>query len=217
MQQKVIINRQESDIRYYMQMEDLNKKHEEFVHNTTHYLKMIGKFAGDNDCNKILNMIKELNKDVESGEMAIYSSNHVLNAILSEKNSEAEKYNIVFDAYVEPGSVLGMVADIDLIAILGNLLDNAIQAASESEGNRWIKIRIFMQEIGGFCIIKIINRFSSQIIIEKEKIVSTKKEKGIHGIGIKSVENMAEKYGGCFHCRVKEDMFEAVLLLSADC
>jgi len=42
----------------------------------------------------------------------------------------------------------------------------------------------------------------------------SQKEKGLHGLGIGSVNKMAEKYGGYLSCKVEKDVFTAVLLLS---
>ena len=138
------------------------------------------------------------------------------NAILSEKGRLAEKQNIIFDAYVEPGIVLDMVEDVDLIAMLGNLLDNALRAAKTYKEEAFVNVRIYMQDIRGFCVLKIVNSYSGDIIMKEDTFISTKKEKGIHGLGIKSVNRMAEKYGGYLTCKAKDDVFEAVLLISTN-
>lgn len=204
---------QVSDYMYYEQMEDLSRKNQEFVHNATHYLKVIGMFAKRNECDEILRIIGLLSTELEEGETVIYSSNHILNTILSEESGEAQKLGVSFDAYVEPGVNLEKVLDIDLIAMLGNLLDNALRATKEIEG--WIRVRIFMQDVSGFCIVKITNNFSNEIVLdEEENLVSTKKEKGIHGIGMKSVEKIAQKYGGYLTYNIKGESFETILLLS---
>ncbi len=99
--------------------------------------------------------------------------------------------------------------------MLENLLDNALRAAAESKDSRYVKVYIFMQEIGAFCVIKIINGFCGKIIMKDEEFKTTKTDSGLHGIGIKSVNRMAEKYGGYLTCSIKENIFEAVLLLSS--
>ncbi len=73
-----------------------------------------------------------------------------------------------------------------------------------------------MQEIGGFCVIKVINRFSGELDKNGDSFVSTKAEPGLHGYGISSVNRIAEKYGGCLECSADEaeNIFEAVLILS---
>ena len=116
--------------------------------------------------------------------------------------------------YVEQGINLDMIEDSDLIAMLGNLFDNALRASLECGYERYIKIHIFMQEIGGYCIIKMTNAFSGKIIMKDGNFVTSKIESRFHGLGIKSVNRMAEKYGGYLNCSVKGNVFEAVVLLS---
>ncbi len=214
MENQAIIIKQQADLDYYMQMSENQERHNEFIHNISHYLRTIHQFAQEDDCKSIVKIVEELDGQLEESEMKLYSNYHVLNTILSEKKQQADIRNIKYDVYVEPGIVLEMVEDVDLIAMLGNLLDNAIRAAQDSGESPFIKVRIYMQAVGGFCVTKIENSYSGDIIKNDENFVSTKKEKGLHGFGIKSVNRMAEKYGGYLNCKLKENVFEAVLLLS---
>lgn len=216
MESQALIMKQQADLVYFMQMAESQERHNEFIHNISHYLRTINQFAQENDCQSIVKIVGELDSQMEASEMKLYSNYHVLNAILSEKGRLAEKQNIIFDAYVEPGIVLDMVEDVDLIAMLGNLLDNALRAAKTYKGEAFVNVRIYMQDIRGFCVLKIVNSYSGDIIMKEDTFISTKKEKGIHGLGIKSVNRMAEKYGGYLTCKAKDDVFEAVLLISTN-
>lgn len=60
-----------------------------------------------------------------------YSYHKILNVILSEYNNRAEKAGVCFDAYVESGCVLGYIQDINLLTMLGNILDNALSATKK--------------------------------------------------------------------------------------
>lgn len=213
MQQKALILKQKMDLSHYIQVARMNKKHEEFIHNTSHYLKVIGELARENKNENIRNIIKELDVEMESEEFSIYSKNHVLNAILTEKRELAQKKEIEFDAYVEPGVHLGKVTDLDLVTMLQNLLDNAVTASEKCEKERRIEVRIFMQNEGNFCVIKIVNTFIENIMQNGRIFLTTKKEEGIHGVGIRSVEKTAEKYNGYLKCTHKDKLFTAILLI----
>lgn len=216
MKQQILLTKQEADLNYYKQITQVHSIHNEIVHNTKYYLGIILQFAKSKDYESIIKIIMELGNQVDDNEMSIYSNDyHILNAILSEKKKQAVKNAIEFDVYIEPGIVLTTVSDTDLIAMLENLLDNALRAAAESKDSRYVKVYIFMQEIGAFCVIKIINGFCGKIIMKDEEFKTTKTDSGLHGIGIKSVNRMAEKYGGYLTCSIKENIFEAVLLLSS--
>ncbi|TCL57603.1 GHKL domain-containing protein [Kineothrix alysoides] len=213
MRQELIIIRQDADLSYYNQIQEINEKYKEFIHNTSHYLKTIGELARKNENASILDILRELHVELENNTMNIYSENHVMNAILNEKESQANKVGVLFDIYVEPGALADIVSDADLITMLGNLLDNAIVAAQQGEKEHYVRTRIFMQNEGGFCVVKITNNFAGEIIRSKGGFVSTKKEKEIHGIGIQSVQNTAGKYNGYLECFVEGDIFTAILVL----
>lgn len=212
----ILIVKQRADLNYYVQRVEIQENHNEFVHNISHFLRAISQLAMINDCDSIIKMVGELDNQVEQHEIIWYSNNHILNVILSERQQQAEDENILFDIFIEPGVVLTMVEDVDLIAMFGNLLDNAFRATCECLGEKFIQLKVYMQEVEGFCVVKIVNSFSGNIIKVEDKFVSTKKEKGKHGLGINNVNKIAEKYGGYLSCKVKENVFETILLLSTN-
>lgn len=214
LQQQSIIIKKDAELKYYMQVSKLNEEHKVFIHNTSNYLKVIGELAKDYKIENIIDLVKELNVELENNEIKLYCEKPVLNALLTEKGVWAEKQEINFDAYVEPGVNLGKVTDSDLITILGNLLDNAIRAAASCEHNKSVKIRIFMQNEGNVCVIKIVNMFTGKLLRNEEGFLTTKEESGIHGVGLKSVESTAKKYDGYLNCFIEDKKFHAVVLLS---
>lgn len=214
LQQQSTIMKKDAELKYYMQVSKLNEEHKEFIHNTSNYLKVIGELARVHKNENILDIVKELNIKLENNEMKIYCEKPVLNAILNEKGLWAKKHEIKFDVYVEPGIHLEKVTDSDLITILGNLLDNALRAASSCEHDKSVKIRIFMQNEGNFCVIKIINMFTGKLCRTEERFLTTKEDNGMHGIGLKSVESTAKKYDGYLKCFTEDKEFQAIVLLS---
>lgn len=212
-EQKLIISRQAMDLQYYEQVQKMNSQYQQFVHDITHHLKAIGELAKENKNSNIILIIQDLNIELENSVLTIYCSNSVVNAILSEKKSVAEKNNLDLDIYVEPGITFMEIADTDIIIMLSNLLDNALRAAKDAE-DKSIVVRIYLENEGCFYIIKIENHFIGSVFSTDIGFISTKKEKGIHGVGIKSVKNTAEKYNGYLECFVEDNFFTAVLVLS---
>ncbi len=204
----------EDELIYLEQLEKKEEQYREFVHNINHYFNAIGEMARTENCENIVSMVEELNGKLLQNERIIYTNHKVLNAILSEKASEAEEKQISYEAYVEPGVHLHNVESGDLVSMLGNLLDNALEAAGKCEGTkRKVSVGIYMEKDGKVCVVKIANYFAQPPVRHKADFVSTKKEKGIHGIGIKSVRKTAEKYGGYLQCLIGDDVFSAILIL----
>ncbi len=215
MQQELIISKQNMDLKYYDQVEVLNEKYKEFIHNTNHYLKAIGQLAIGENGNKILDILNELHIELENNETIVYCKDHTMNAILSERKIQAEKNRVIYDAYVEPGFDLDSVMALDLIIMLGNLLDNAITAAKQCESAGKVIIRIFADNQRNFNVIKIVNDFGGEIKIDNGKLISTKKDKELHGIGMVSVKNTAKKYGGYLEYFIEDRKFTVMLVIPA--
>lgn len=211
-EQKLIISRQSMDLHYYSQIQMIDNKHQAFIHDICHHLKAIGELAKERKTDNILSIIHDLNIELENNALIMYCDNPVVNSVLSEKKTMAEKNNIDMDIYVEPGVTLLGILDADVITMLSNLLDNALRAAMDAN-NKVITVRLYLENGGTFNIIKIKNYFTGEIVKSDSGFKTTKIEKGIHGIGIKSVENTAEKYNGYLECFVDDLLFTAVLVL----
>lgn len=204
----------EDELIYLEQLEKKEEKHSEFIHNMNHYFKAIGELAREEHCEQIMNLMEELNISLMQNERIIYTSHKIINAVLSEKMSEAMDSGLDFDVYVEPGVQFGEVSSSDWVVMLGNLLDNAFEAGKQCEGEkRKITLRIFMEKDGKVCVVKLRNHFTKKPRRHKTGFITTKKEKELHGIGIKSVENTIEKYDGYLQCLVNDGIFTSILIL----
>ena len=115
---------------------------------------------------------------------------------------------------MEPGCILNHIQDVDLITMLGNLLDNAVLAASKKEKDTSVVVRIFMQKEGKLCVIKVVNDFVEKIQEVKGRLISTKKEAGMHGIGLVSISKIAEQNNGYLEHYIIDGKFNAVVVLA---
>lgn len=213
MQQRVELLYKNAEIERLSKITEMNETYNETVHNMSHSLKVIDQLAEENNLHEIRQVVEQLTGRLSKKHVAEYSNNNMLNVLLSEYADQAGKLGILFDVYVEPGCVIKQVKDIDLVSMLGNLFDNAIEAASDIKDSSIIT-RIFMHKSGKMCIIKIENDFiAEQLKIINEKAVSTKNEDGIHGIGLTSVSKTVEKYNGSFSYYVENKKFVAVLII----
>ncbi|MBO5279461.1 MAG: GHKL domain-containing protein [Lachnospiraceae bacterium] len=213
MQQEMTILKQNADLDYYMQVAEMNRRHRQFIHDTSHYLKVLGELAQEGKNENIINLVQEITGEIEQTRALVYCRNSVLNAVLQEKRQMGEEKGIYMDIYVEPEICTEGISDKDMVTMLGNLLDNAVRASSECEEKRYVKVRIFMQREGKFFVVKIENPYKGELLHGAEGLLSTKKEEGLHGIGLKSVENTAEKYGGYLQCDGEKQLFTATLVL----
>lgn len=117
-------------------------------------------------------------------------------------------------------SNLSFVHDSDISAMVGNLLDNAFEAAKQTENG---KIEFSLYTIDGkSCVVSVINTALTAPKCENENLVSAKPDAQSHGYGIKSIKKTAEKYGGSYSWFYddKNREFHAMVMLpipSASC
>ena len=96
--------------------------------------------------------------------------------------------------------------DIDMCALLANLLNNSVEACEKIEKDkRWINLRIKKQNEMLFIWIE---NSMKERKIEKSKFFETNKEdKKLHGLGMKSIDNVIKKYDGHKEYEIQKDKF----------
>lgn len=210
--QEIELVHKNAEIDRLTKIAEMNDDYNETVHNMTHSLKAIEQLALENNVENIREIVEDLTGRLTQREIYEYSNHRMINTILSEYVTKAEKNEVKFDVYVEPGCIIRQVKDIDLVSMLGNILDNAFEAAGKVDTPS-VFFRMFMHEKGKMCIIKVVNDYGEDIIEKNGVVQTTKKEEGLHGIGLKSIAKTAEKYNGSFNYYTEDKMFYAVLIL----
>ena len=137
---------------------------------------------------------------------AIDTNNVIVNAILNTKYQEAEENKIVFVLRVNDLSGLRM-EDEDIVTILSNLLNNAIEACKKCEIDRRILKLKFVNE-DGMIKIGVRNTFDTPILYKNGEIQTTKLVKAEeHGVGIRNIIEIIDKYGGSYAIKNKNQEF----------
>lgn len=101
------------------------------------------------------------------------------------------------------------ISTFDLNVILGNLIENAIEAAERSY-DKWLSVYIFFEK--GMLAIEVKNSFSHELKADGDTYKTTKQEPG-HGIGLKNVKKVVEKYDGDMEILKADQQFEVNILL----
>lgn len=140
--------------------------------------------------------VKEIYGHLDKELDAINTNNVIVNAILNTKYQEADAKGIVFVFRVNDLSQV-RVKDEDIVIILSNLLNNAIEACEKCDGKKVIKLKFVNED--GMIIIAVKNTFSHPICYENGEIKSSKISGAEeHGIGIKNIIKTIEKYEGSY-------------------
>lgn len=210
--QELMIARLEIEQKHYEKVDEMNQEHAHLIHNIRHYLKVIGEAAAEENAVEISRILVDLQIEFDNAEATMFCAEPLLNTILNEKQKEAARKKVKMEILVEPGFTLQSMSQIDVIAVIGNLLDNAIEAASKCQAG-FIKVFLFSQNDNHFSVMKIINNHTGGIIQQDGTLITTKKDKSHHGIGLESVNRTLEKYEGYLQYFFDEKFFTVVALL----
>lgn len=154
---------------------------------------------------------KMLRENSLNGHGVAESGNLVLDALVNYKYAIALSDGIRMECCLEVPADL-FVEGTDLCIILGNLLDNALEAVQKlpPEKEKWINLLV--QLIKGTLLITIENPYIGKIMTNNHGKIRSGKT-GEHGIGLLSVERTAAKYGGEIAIFYKEQIFRASVIL----
>ncbi len=154
--------------------------------------------------------IESLKERIGEYESHIETGNHVLDIVLSEKRAICAARKIDFTSYAD-GHGLDFVEELDLYALVGNSLNNAIDAASKlPEGERFLSLTLKAED--GMMSLHVENPYAGELVMG-ESLPESQRDPRYHGFGMKSMERICEKYGGTLAVRAENGMFtlDAVL------
>jgi two-component system sensor histidine kinase AgrC len=143
---------------------------------------------------KAIEYINEISKTSMAFLEHIHLSNEMLNYIINAKMDAAASKSIKFIGNIEDIKH-PILNDFDLCILLGNILDNAIEASqNEKINNRYIIMDIY--NFSGYEIFEVKNKISSSILDKNRMLTSSKSNKILHGYGLKQIRTIIEKYYG---------------------
>lgn len=148
---------------------------------------------------KYIDYAKKPMKDIGSG-------NDILDIIVNSKITEAREKHILFTYDIEFLSKI-VLEDIDMCALMANLLDNAIEECENIEENKpWIYLKLVRRN--DMLLIQISNSIRSEKLNKKKFFMTEKNNVEDHGWGMKSIERVISKYGGTKSCLIESNKIE---------
>ena len=159
-----------------------------------------------------LDSLDQIERDIRAYESQSQTENKVLDAILTSKSSYCLEHGILFTC-VADGSALDFLSVVEISALFGNALDNAIEGVSKLTDPEQRLVHLTVTQQRGFLRIKVENRCADDLAIGEELPKTTKEDKGLHGYGLKSIRATAEKYGGSVTLRAANGWFTLGVLI----
>ena len=169
------------------------KKVSDIKHDMMNNLMSFSALITDGEYEKAQRLCDEYSEKLSAANTPVHTKNPVLNAIVNVEIEKAEANHIDFS--YEINDDLSFVSDSDIISIIGNLCDNAIEyliTLPEDKRHMYLAITVYRDY---YCI-TCKNTILSSVITGNPDLKSSKNDLTFHGKGTKILKDIAEKYSG---------------------
>lgn len=179
---------------HYKQLAEANYETRRFYHDFNNMRIALEQLYAQGEYEKAMEQLRQQVKQVNSHRPQFETGNGIADAILTDKQSKAEQHNtkLIFNGVVPVNSP----EPTDLCVILGNTLDNAIEACEKLPENEEKSIHISSTCSSGFWFLTVRNPIGTPVIIDHGNVVTTKDNKTLHGFGLYSLKTVVQKYDG---------------------
>lgn len=184
-------------------MKNSYQKIKELRHDMRHHLGELKYLANTNEKKQLLAYIEDMELHMINTEEYVSSGNKEIDGTLNYLLQTAKKKLKEVDVSVSIPENLE-IHNYLFNVILGNLLENTIAAAVKTE-RKYLKIHIKLKQNVIYIVVE--NSYNGEVKIKDNKIMTSKKDKKIHGIGLESVKRMVEEMNGMLDIQWKESVF----------
>jgi hypothetical protein len=188
------IQKYEMNQNFYDELSEKAKQLSSLRHDFKNHLIIMRGRLEKKEYSELSNYLNSIVTYVDDASDVILTNNPAISSILQAKKSVCKKLGIRFEYELEFYKI-HKITDIDLIIILGNILDNAIDAVSKMyDNNKFINLTI--KQVNTYLIIKCQNPYYEKPIEKNGQLLTTKSDPSLHGIGLMNVMDSCKKYNG---------------------
>ena len=174
----------------YTELGNLYHKISSMRHDFKEQLIILKQLIADGELNTVKNHIDNVEHSLHHSGDIIHTSNRMVDYIFNSKiTSNPDITFIITGECVK----IDRIDELDLASLFGNMLENAIEATKQS-GGTMIEVKFSIQ--GDYQNIICKNPLKESVIENNPQLETTKKEKDIHGYGVKSMKNIVKTSGG---------------------
>ncbi|MGM9603835.1 MAG: ATP-binding protein [Faecousia sp.] len=154
--------------------------------------------------------VKKILGDIHPFETILDTGNEAMDILLSEKLRQCEQWHITCTVIAD-GGLFSFISPMDMVTIVGNAMDNAIEAClCNPEEERFIQVRTAKQT--GFAVLSFSNSCDGQVHAVAGRLTTRKPDRENHGFGLANICRAAQGYNGEVSWSIDEDEFTLTLL-----
>lgn len=196
---------------HIQEIDDLYHKIRGWRHDYHNHIQMMIAYLELGKTEEMKKYLRDLDRDLSTIDQVIKTGNIMVDSILNTKISIAEKNNIKVAADAVVSDKIA-ISDIDLCVIIGNLLDNAIEACMTIEDEQERFIRIYIAEKMDQFYIYVSNSFEGNLRKRGSRYFTTKGERE-RGYGIIRIDRIVDKNQGMINRQSEKNIFATEIIL----
>ena len=190
-----------------------SKENIDIINRKYHDLKQqLEVLRAETDEDKREGYLDELESSLKEYGARVVTGNSVLDTVLTSKSSLCAHHDITMTCMAD-GSLFEGIDAMDLCAIVGNALDNAIEAEERITDHSQRLINVSLSRLNAFAVFKVANYTPEQPVMRAGLPVTTKRDRTDHGFGMASMRHCARKYGGDMTVAWHDGWFELQVLI----
>jgi len=178
-------------------------------HDLKQHLQIWRQSLEEHDCKDALASVIEYEKTLANQKL-IDVGNEMANALLNQKIFVAHAKNIRFSVQGVIHNDI-MISQLDFFALLGNLLDNAIEAAEKVDRSDIRYVDVVITRDKRFLLLEIENSYAEAPVTKNGSLISSKKNRSAHGIGILSINHVLSKHVGNMIQTYENGVFKTIV------
>lgn len=185
---------------------EFNRENIEFIQRKCHDLKRqlrALELAGEDERKAVL---EETRRAAEFYDATVHTGHEVIDTLLTEKNLLCVNRGIQLSCAVSVRGV-GSIGTVDLYTMLSNALDNAIESAEQLDEPEMKTIRFSLAQRGQMLCIEVENYYAGTVELRGGLPVTSKADAANHGIGVRSIRTLAQRYGGDIAITTEDQTF----------
>lgn len=199
-------------LRDYRLLKDTYAANARLFHDFHNHIEALHRYLVKDQTAEAVQYLEGLRTPIEAVTQSVWTGDEAADYLLSSRQALAASREIEIRYHIEYPRHTN-IRSVDLVAILGNLLDNAFEAVEGTEGElRFVDLTI--RRIHEMLIIKLVNGCKAAPVIAEGEVKTTKQDKKLHGWGLKSIRTAAERYDGTVETEYENNRFCTVVTLS---
>ena len=206
-QKRILEVKNKTIIQQYKELNENFQRYRYLIHDEKYILKYIISCIERGKINEVVEVVEKQKEKLT--EKYYWTGIEIIDSSITLEKRKMDDLCIEFEVISDISNCF--IEEIDMVILLENLFDNAIEASGQSEGKR--KILLNIKNVNETFILKMWNNSNKLPIMKGEKFLTDKKDVKGHGWGIESVKYTVKKYNGEIEFKYDDDFFEVIIII----